>query len=117
MESLFNRLGILTSEKHLWILELFFVVLAALAAGHIVNKTIDRLEKHAAKTASVWDDALIEACRRPLVWLIWILGINFAASIAAHQMESVFLPIIDSVNRLTVVILGALFLQNFFHRS
>ena len=99
MESLFNRLGILTSEKHLWIVELFLVVLAALAAGHIVNKIIDLLEKHAAKTASVWDDALIEACRRPLVWLIWILGINFAASIVAHQMESVFLPIIDSVNR------------------
>ena len=117
MESLFNRLGILTGEKHLWILELFFVVLAALAAGHIVNKIIDRLEKHAAKTASVWDDALIEACRRPLVWLIWILGINFAASIAAHRMESVFLPIIDSVNRLTVVILGALFLHNFIKRA
>ena len=117
MESLLNRLGILSSEKFIWILELFVIVLAALAAGHLVNKIIDRLEKHAAQTASVWDDALIEACRRPLVWLIWILGINFAASVAAHRMESALVPIIDPINRLAVVILGALFLHNFIKRA
>ena len=87
MESLLNRLGILSSEKFIWILELFFIVLAALAAGHLVNKIIDRLEKHAAQTASVWDDALIEACRRPLVWLIWILGINFRLWKIIYYME------------------------------
>ncbi len=117
MDSLLNRLGIITNEKFFWILELFFVVLAALAAGHIVNKIIDRLEKHAAQTASAWDDALLEACRRPLVWLIWILGINFSASIAAHRLGSAMVPIIDPVNRLAVIILGALFLHNFIKRA
>ena len=107
----------LTGEQYLWVLELFLIVVVALSLGYMVNRVIDRLEKHTSKTPTVWDDALIEACRRPLIWLVWILGINFAASIAAQKMDSGLQGLVDPVNRLALIFLGALFLTSFIKRA
>ncbi|MBT7374930.1 MAG: mechanosensitive ion channel family protein [Porticoccaceae bacterium] len=107
----------LTGEQNLWIVELFIIVLAALSLGFLMNKLIDRLEVHAAKSKTVWDDALIEACRKPAIWLVWILGVNFAASIAAQKMDSPLQALIDPANRLAIIFLGALFLTNFIRRA
>ena len=74
----------LTGEQSLWVIELFVIVLAVLVLGYILNKIIDRLEARSKKTQTVWDDAFIEACRKPAVWLVWRLGINFAVAVTAE---------------------------------
>jgi MscS family membrane protein len=107
----------LTGEQYLWAFELFLIVLIALSLGFALNRMIDKLEVQAAKTKTVWDDAFIEACRRPAIWLIWILGINFAAGIAAQKMDSPLQTLIDPINRLALIFLGTLFLTNFIKRA
>ncbi len=107
----------LTGEHYLWVFELFVIVLIALSLGFVLNRMLDRLEVQAAKTKTVWDDALIEACRRPAIWLIWILGINFAAGIAAQKMDSPLQAMIDPINRLALIFLGTIFLTNFIKRA
>ena len=107
----------LTGEQYLWAFELFLIVLIALSLGFALNRMIDKLEVQAAKTKTVWDDALIEACRRPAIWLIWILGINFAAGIAAQKMDSPLQALIDPINRLALIFLGTIFLTNFIKRA
>ena len=104
-------------QHYLWVVELFIVVFAVLLAGYLVNLLVDRFSLKAKETLTVWDDALIEACRKPIVWLIWILGLNFAAGIAAKKIESDWLLIIEPANRLAVIFLGALFLNNFIKRA
>ena len=115
MDNFSEGLNSLVGRHYLWVLELFIVVFAVLLAGYFVNLLVDRFSLKASKTATVWDDALIEACRKPIVWLIWILGVNFAASIAARKIESDWLLIIEPINRLAVIFLGALFLNNFIN--
>ena len=107
----------LTGEQYLWVFELFIIVLVALSLGFVANRLIDRLENQAAKSLTAWDDALIEACRRPVIWLIWILGVNFAASIAAQKMNSPLQALIDPINRLALIFLGAIFITNFIKRA
>ena len=107
----------LTGEHYLWVFELFVLVLIALSLGFVLNRMLDKLEVQAAKTKTVWDDALIEACRRPAIWLIWILGINFAAGIAAQKMDSPLQAMIDPINRLAWIFLGTIFLTNFIKRA
>jgi len=107
----------LTGEHYLWVFELFVIVLIALSLGFVLNRMLDKLEVQAAKTKTVWDDALIEACRRPAIWLIWILGINFAAGIAAQKMDSPLQEMIDPINRLALIFLGTIFLTNFIKRA
>ncbi|UTW46613.1 mechanosensitive ion channel family protein [bacterium SCSIO 12696] len=96
--------------------EVFLIVLLALSLGFLVNKVINRLEKQAAKTKTVWDDALIEAFRRPLVWLVWILGINFAAEIA-FSSDPAWEKLIAQANKVAVIFLVMLFLLNFLKRA
>jgi MscS family membrane protein len=107
----------LTGEQYLWVFELFVIVLIALSLGFVLNRVIDRLELQAVKTKTVWDDALIEACRRPAIWLIWILGVNFAAGIAAQKMDSPLQTLIDPINRLALIFLGTIFFTNFIKRA
>jgi MscS family membrane protein len=107
----------LTGETYLWVGELFLIVLTALFAGFILNKLLNRLQLKAAQTPTVWDDALIEACRTPAIWLIWILGINFALSIMAQRINSPLQDVIDPLNRLAIIVLGVLFINGFIKRA
>lgn len=99
-----------------WV-EIFCLVLAALALGFLVNKIFLKLEKKAGRTKTVWDDALVDACRKPAVWLVWIVGVNFAASIAARQTESEWYDYITQANKLAVLFILSLFLVNFIKRA
>ena len=117
MSQIENWLVNLTGEQYLWVFELFLIVLVVLSLGFFLNRLIDKLELQAARSKSVWDDALIEACRRPAIWLIWILGVNFAASIAAQKMDSPLQGLIDPINRLALIFLGSLFIVRFIKRA
>ena len=116
MSQIENWLVNLTGEQYLWVFELFLIVLVALSLGFFLNRLIDKFELQAARSKSVWDDALIEACRRPAIWLIWILGVNFAASIAAQKMDSPLQGLIDPINRLALIFLGSLFVVRFIKK-
>jgi MscS family membrane protein len=117
MNALETWLVNLTGTSYLWIGELFLIVFLVLIAGYILNRVIDRLEARAAKSPTVWDDALLEACRAPAIWLIWILGINFAAGIAAQRIDSPLQELIQPANRLAFILLGALFINGFIKRA
>ncbi|WP_461521709.1 mechanosensitive ion channel family protein [Porticoccus sp.] len=106
-----------TGEAYLWMVEIFLIVFSALVLGFLANKLVNFLERHTARTANVWDDALIEACRRPLVWAIWILGVNMAAAVAARVTESEWYDLVAPVNRVAIIFLGALFLVNLIKRT
>jgi len=117
MKNIESWLVNLTGEQYLWVLELFVIVVLALTAGYAINRIVDKLEAQASKTQTVWDDALIEACRRPIIWLAWILGVNFAAGIAAQKMNSGLYNLVDPINRLALIFLAVLFLTNFIKRA
>jgi MscS family membrane protein len=117
MKTVENWLTGWTGEEYLWMVEVFLIVLVALILGFVVNKVIDRLEVGAARTKTVWDDAFFEAMRRPLVWLIWILGVNFAGIIATRVTATEWEGVIENLNRVAVVFLMMLFLLNFIKRA
>ena len=117
MNALESWLVNLTGETYLWIGELFLIVLTALLAGFVLNKLLNRLQLKAAQSPTVWDDALLEACRAPAIWLIWILGINFALSIMAQRIDSPLQDLIDPLNRLAIIVLGVLFINGFIRRA
>jgi len=117
LENFENWLIAHTGEQYFWWVEIFIIVFTALILGYLVNKLFLLLGERAGKTKTVWDDALIEACRRPGVWLIWVLGVNFAAGIAARVAASDWYRLVAPVNRVAFVLLGALFLVNFIRRA
>lgn len=71
-----------------WITQVFVVVFGVLLANFIVSRVLNRLHEHLKKTTFKWDDALIDALRKPLRLLVWIVGIAFAAQIVQRSTEA-----------------------------
>jgi MscS family membrane protein len=116
MQQLEEWLIDIIGEPYLLIAEIFLIVLAAMVIGFMAGKLLDFLQKHAAMTANFWDDALVEASRRPVVWAIWILGVNSAAALAAREADSEWYELLAPINRVDIIFLAAMFLLNLIRR-
>jgi len=116
MQQLEEWLIDIIGEPYLLIAEIFLIVLAAMVIGFMAGKLLDFLQKHAAMTANFWDDALVEASRRPVVWAIWILGVNSAAALAAREADSEWYELLAPINRGVIIFLAAMFLLNLIRR-
>jgi MscS family membrane protein len=60
------------------VVTVFIVVLAVNVCAYYLLR---RVEKLAARTKSVWDDALIKSARKPLTLILWVAGIAYAGGI------------------------------------
>ena len=107
----------ITGASSVWWIEIFIIVFISLLLGYLVNKGFTVLDRHAKQTRNVWDDALVSASRQPAVWLVWVVGVNFAAGIVARVMNSPWYNFVEPINRVAVLFLGALFLVNFIKRA
>lgn len=88
----------------------FLVVFATLLLNYVVRRMCIHLEAKVLGTENVWDDAVFRSIRKPAGWLIWILGLAWAAEIIAKETESDLAAIIDPIRYVGVVAMVALFL-------
>ncbi len=72
-----------------WVLQVFFTILGTAALRLIVAKMMARLINRAEKTENRWDDLIFQSLDRPLNYLIWLIGVCFAASIVAARAPEV----------------------------
>jgi len=64
-----------------WLPQVLAVVVVVVVVNLSVYYLLRRIEKLAARTAAVWDDALIKAVRKPLTLIVWVTGVAFAFQI------------------------------------
>ncbi len=100
METLSAYLG-----EHFWAAQVFAIVLATAFVRYLVKALCDRLAKAFASTHNLYDDALVDALRRPLGMAVWVVGVSFAAEIAGGEDPA---DIFAYVEQLRVVIVLAL---------
>ena len=70
-----------------WLGQILLVILLALVAGAVVRRILAGLERQSARTSTVWDDALLDAARRPLIALIALYATVFILEIAVTQLQ------------------------------
>ena len=85
-----------------WALAVFLVVLASMLLDFIQRRILNHLKVIVSKTDILWDDALLDAARRPLSLIIWLLGITLAAQMipvkdAGYLFESEFIVTVRQV--------------------
>ena len=71
--------------EHTLAAEVFGVVLATAVVRYLVARVLNKLARQSAKTRNRYDDALFAAVRKPLGWLVWILGVTWAAQIIGDE--------------------------------
>ena len=91
----------------------FSIIFVTLLLNYALGKVLDRLQAKVEQTQTVWDDALFHAVRGPLTWLIWVLGIAWAAEIIASQTDTGLAEIVEPIRYVAVVSVIALFLTRF----
>ena len=84
-------------------IQVFLVVLAVVVANFFLRRVLNKLESRSQKTKTYWDNALIEAARKPVTIVAWIIGLSFAVEILQVETEVTLLDFIDPVRIIGVV--------------
>ncbi len=71
-----------------WVVQAFLIILAALLLEFIYRIFVNHLEKIAAKTSHLWDNAVVYAGKRPISLLIWWQGMVMAARVIEPHSEA-----------------------------
>ncbi|MFB3101120.1 MAG: mechanosensitive ion channel family protein, partial [Gammaproteobacteria bacterium] len=95
----------------------FIVVFLTLLINFLQKRILGKLLAKLQETRIYWDDALVDAARRPLTILIWIIGLSFAAEIVSHESGAVIFGAIDPIRDVGVIFTLAWFLVRFIERT
>ncbi|WP_220348980.1 hypothetical protein [Alkalilimnicola ehrlichii] len=97
-----------------WSLTVQLSILAGIAIlGNLaVAIVLARLQGRLARTRATWDDAVVDAARQPLHWLIWVLTAIFAFELyeASQQAPAVLIDVAPAIGAVLVIALIAWFL-------
>jgi MscS family membrane protein len=84
-------------------IQVFLVVLAVVVANFFLRRILNKLESRSQKTKTYWDNALIEAARKPVTIVAWIIGLSFAIEILQVETEVTLLDFIEPVRIIGVI--------------
>ncbi len=100
--------------EHAWVGEVFAVVLATAVAHWLARHFLKRLAGGFEKTRNLYDDALVEAARGPLGWLIWVVGLSIAVgAIGGDAGRAEIFDLVDELRQVSVLALLGWFAVRF----
>jgi len=99
-----NYLGFGPDSPLWFVLALFVIVFAVMIASWLVNLAVRQLLHRAGRTATTWDDVLLESLKRPLTVFVWTVGISYAAEFAWHDADAYLTGLIATVRKLLVIL-------------
>ncbi|HCS27188.1 MAG TPA: hypothetical protein DIW43_07025, partial [Spongiibacteraceae bacterium] len=84
-------------EDYPWLWQVFFAVLATALINYLVAKFLARLTEKLARTHTVWDDALLAAVRKPMYWMIWLVGFSYVLQLIVQTSDAQIFAILNSL--------------------
>lgn len=100
-----------------WVAQVFIVVFITLLINFLQKRVLARLQTKLVNTSVYWDDAIVDAARRPLALLIWLVGLCFAAEIVSNESDAAIFGAIDPIRDVGVIFVFAWFLVRFIERT
>jgi len=115
VEMMENWFGIESLRELGWGIEVFAAVALTLTGRYVANRFLNIMGQRLERTSNVWDDALFQAARRPVSFLILILGLVWAIQISDSYLQSeLFSPQnLELVRKLSFIVLITTFLVQF----
>ena len=91
----------------------FVIVFATLVLRFFIKLAFDRLAKQLEKTNNLYDDAVLDAARKPIGWAIWSFGILFAADVAGRDSDAELFGYLGAIRDVIAIVLIAWFAIRF----
>ncbi len=92
------------TPEHVWMLQVFTVVLATAVVSFVVRRVLLKLAKRVHLTENRLDDIVFTAMSRPIGWIIWLQGLAIAADVILVSTESAIFAYADSVRDIGVLV-------------
>lgn len=103
-----------------WLVAVFSIVFLTLACAFFARIFFNRLALQLKRTNNHWDDILLESIRRPIIFMIWLLGgclaifaTNAVLSDVQSQSSNLLLSVLSPLRRVGVILLIAWFVIRF----
>ncbi len=112
-----NSLKEFLGDENLWVVQVFIIVFVTLLLAFAARLFLRRLVKKAGQTKNLWDDALIGAAMHPVNWVIWVLGISWAADVAGDVADVAIFETVGVVRDVSLIALLCWFLVRFISRG
>ncbi len=90
-------------NEHGWVVEVFVIVLVTAIVHYIAKLVFDRLADKLTLTHNLYDDALLDAARKPMGAGIWVMGIALAAEYVGGDTQAEIFQYIDPLRDVAVV--------------
>lgn len=114
-----NRLSAFLSQHvgiELWAASLIAIALITVLANQLARVLLRQAAKATAKTSNVWDDALVQTAKRPVLAAMWLVGAGFMARVLQHQVDDPFLPELLALRDVALIVCVVWFLLRFIGR-
>ena len=98
-------------------IQVFLVVFLTLLLDFSARMALDKLYAKLKLTENHWDDALVDALRRPVAALIWVVGLSFAVEVIRHNTQVALFDLVKPMRDVGVIYCIAWFLIRFVKQS
>ncbi len=114
-----NRLSELLSTHigiELWVASLVAIALITVAVNQVAQVLLRQASRVTQNTSTVWDDALVESARRPVLAALWIIGLGYMARVLQRQVDTPFIEELMALRDVGLIACVAGFLLRFAGR-
>ncbi len=87
-----------------WMVQAFVIILFFLVVNFIQKRILNKLHASLLLTSNTWDDAVVEALKRPLTVLLWVLGITLAADVVQSETKASIFELVEPIRQIGVVV-------------
>ncbi len=98
------------NESYGWIAQVFIIIFISMVINFFQKRALLRLQKKLLNTENLWDDLIIESAQRPITWLVWLVGLSFAAEIVKQESGAAIFNAIEPVREVGVIAIILMFL-------
>lgn len=114
-----DRLSAWLSQQaglELWMASLLAIALVTVLVNQGAQVLLRQAARVTERTASVWDDALVQTASRPLLAATWLVGVGFMARVLQGEVQPQFIAEALAVRDVLLVVCVAWFLLRFAGR-
>ncbi len=96
-----------------WVASLIAIGLVTIVLNQVVRLLLRRAGAVTNRTATVWDDALVQTASRPLLAAMWVVGLGYMARVLQRQTDEPFLAEVLAIRDVALVVCVTWFLLRF----
>ena len=86
-----------------WMVQAFIIILLFSIANFVQKRILKKLYISLQHTKNTWDDAVVDALKRPLSSLLWVLGLTLAAEAVQGDTRAQIFDLIGPVRQVGVI--------------